>query len=146
MVDLGPKRSPLFRGKLQHISPQDRSIFLLFLEIYEPALEALFYDVRVGKGVEAPKNTSEKMAIMFKKNTQRRIDVVAKFIDNKFLYICEIRPNAGPGSVGNAITNFLLFSNEDPRPSKPAIITDILAQDMQLILNKLNIVLFETNS
>lgn len=144
MIDLGTKRNTLYKGKPPHISALDKQILDVFLAIWILELDALYYDVRVGQGVPIPPETNENMARMFTMNTQRRIDLVFQLTTTDTLYIAEIRPNAGPGALGNALTNYALFTNEDTRPARPAIITDHLAQDMALVLQKFNIALFET--
>lgn len=142
-IELGAKRVPSFRGKWPHVAPLDREILERFLDQREGDIEALYYNVYVGEGIIVETEVDRNLRIGFQKITQRRIDVVLKFYTDSMLYITEIRPHAEPGAVGNALVTWILFRNRDERPSRPAILTDELAQDMQETLEYFNIRLWE---
>ncbi len=146
VVDLGLTIAPQAPQRMRHVSSLDRPIMERFIYQYEDKIESLWYDVRVGKGVVAIDEKNEKLRKMYIGATQRRIDVIIKFLDQVELYLTEIRPHADPGSIGNALTTWFLFKREDPRPVIPCILTDHVGQDIQIVADNFNIKIFQVGA
>lgn len=143
MIRMGEPFDPSWRGRYPQVSPRDRDILDRFLDFHESGIKTLWYNVYVGEGllIEDPENP--EISEGFQQSTQRRIDVVVEFLDQSELHIAEVRPYAGPGALGSALTTWYLFKEEDQRPSVPAIITDRLATDMKAVHENFLVRVFE---
>ncbi len=144
--DLGREFRANYGGRFPHLSPLDSEVFAEFLKIKGMLIECIWCDVRVGKGETPPDNLPEPYRTQLILNSQKRIDAVIKFFNDPLLYICEVRPRAGPGSLGSALTVWYLFAQEDERPAKPCVITDKLAPDMRGTLLFHNVTILETGT
>lgn len=113
-----------------HMKPYDRAIWERFIEANPDKFIKVAYDVCVGTGSPANPIVSEQTGGDVYKLYQRKIDVVA--FDDKATHIIELKPEAGPSSVGQVLFYKMLFV-EDFKPEfipRCVIITDKLLPGM----------------
>lgn len=65
-----------------------------FLRVYETAFTRFDYNVRIGQGLQPPLGASAEDAALWKKLTQKRIDVVAYRRDQTWIIEIDERPGA----------------------------------------------------
>lgn len=113
-----------------HMKPYDREIWEHFIEQNPDRFHKVAYDVCVGTGSPANPIVNELSGGDVYKLYQRKIDVVA--FDSEGTYIIELKPEAGPSSIGQVLFYKMLFL-EDFKPEiipQCVIITDKLLPGM----------------
>lgn len=143
MVSLGPSEKPVVKSRYLHLMPEDRAIWQKFILNGEFLPDEVWYDVRVGRGIELSSGQPEWMHKFAEYSYKKRIDVVGK-IGQDYLII-ECKPYAGIVALGQIIFYSLTFLAEfEPRGNViPVIITDSADPDCVSILADLGCLVFE---
>ena len=119
-------------GKYPHMKPADILIWERFIEAHPDAYDSVQYDLGVGLlppfEVIVVAETGGSDAELY----LRKIDVVG-FKDG-VVDVIELKPNAGPGAVGQVEHNAFLYKNFVDKGSAPnaVLITDDFKPDVLL--------------
>lgn len=143
MVQLGPGVRPVLKVKYHHMMPEDTIIWRRFIENGSYLPDKVWYDVRVGKAVEVPSGQPEWMSKFAEYSTRKRIDMVwRKGLD---YWVVEAKPRAGVVALGQVIYYSEGFRKEYQAPALiiPAIITDVVDEDVRPIFDAIGVVVFE---
>lgn len=129
------------RNWYPHLKPADAQIWTDYINAHPDAYDSVMYDVAVGQGAKIPEGTPDNIARDFKILTQYKIDVVA--FSGGRVDIIELKPNAGSGSIGQALVYRALYRRDvDPNANPRAVvITDILRPDMAEVAAKMGVIL-----
>ena len=143
MVQLGPGVRPVLVNKYPHMMPEDTIIWRRFIENGSYLPDQVWYDVRVGKAVEVPSGQPEWMHKFAEYSTRKRIDMVwRKGID---YWVVEAKPKAGVVALGQVIYYTEGFRKEYQVAGviRPAIITDVVDEDVRPIFDAIGVIVFE---
>lgn len=110
MVELGPGQQAVVMPHYPHMMAEDREVWTKFLEAGRPAVERVWYDVRVGLGVLLGPEVSELERRVAAGVTRKRIDVVAKVGGG--YWVVEVKPVANMAALGQVVTYRRLFVGE----------------------------------
>lgn len=134
---------PLPAVKYPHMMPEDTIIWTRFLKNADVLIDEVWYDVRVGSAVPVDTGQPEWMKRMAEYVTRKRIDVVAR--RGRDYWIIEAKPFAGVVALGQALYYANAFKAEyKPAGSVvPAVVTDLVDPDVQSILDRYGVVVFE---
>lgn len=113
---LGPRFDHSFTGRPAHMSPEDRQIWERWWPTIRHQIKDLYFDVRVGKGKEAPLGEPENFRKMWTDLTQKRIDVVLTRPGE--VWLVEIRFAASPNAIGRLLTYHMLWQDDPALPGK----------------------------
>jgi len=110
--------------------PEDAAVWTRFLNRGGHGIEAVWYDVHVGKAVELPVNSPQWLHTVAQGVTRKRIDVVAR--QNGRYLIIEVKPYANQLALGQAFVYRRLFEVEFPSlgPSVGRIVCDQIDVDV----------------
>ena len=123
-------QAPEWKGTPPHLSRPDLELWLLFREAHASKFLQFYFDVRVGDPLQCPQDFEPNLTRMVEQLSRRRIDVVAEK-ENEW-WLIELRPNAGPGAIGSALTYKFLWE-EDPPDDKttiPVIVTNFFDSNL----------------
>jgi len=125
------------------LNAQSIALWQQWLKLYEPRFTSYEYNVRVGQGILAPAYLTQAEKDLWKKLTQKRIDVVAERPGQT--WIIEIMERPGLAAVGQLIGYQHLYAKYVKTPEKfvAALICARLGYDMRLIFDKQNVVIFQ---
>lgn len=129
-TDLGTAYGKDYTGLPAHMPDTEIKIWTRWKERALENSLRVWFDVGLGPGAPIPENTDPNIAKMWKRNTQRRADVIIEYPTS--VAIVEIRYNANPNVVGRLLTYRRLWLADNPIPDKPVellVVTDILDQD-----------------
>jgi hypothetical protein len=101
-----------------------------WLELYEDRFDSFEYNVRVGKGINAPAGISEEWARVWKMLTQKRIDVVAERENQTWVIEIEERPGLRTFGQVLGYLHFLPQYHPVREVLIPAIISGRMGFDM----------------
>ena len=143
MVLEGIARKPISSIRYPHMLSEDIVIWRRFVECGFYVPDKVWYDVRVGGGVYMDSGQPEWLRKMAEYTYRKRIDVVAR--RGRDYWIIEAKPLAGVVALGQAIYYANAFKIEyKPLGSViPAVVTDIMDQDVGPIFDKYGVVVFE---
>lgn len=132
-VDLGRAFPVDFAGIPPHVSQNDLRLWEEWRRRFSAGYKALYFDVALGEGTEAPPGTPANLAASWRRLTQFRVDLVAD--QGERWDLIEFRPNAGPGAIGAVQVYSTLWrgSPPDARPLRVLIVTDRMAADASLV-------------
>lgn len=125
------------------LNAQSIALWQSWLKLYESRFTSYEYNVRVGAGIVAPAYLSQADKDLWKKLTQKRIDVVAERPGQT--WIIEIMERPGLAAVGQLVGYQHLYSKYVKLPEKfvPALICARLGYDMRLIFEKQQVIIFQ---
>lgn len=136
---LGTPYARAWEGVPPHMSGEDLLLWRKYqTEAIKNAIH-LYFDVGLGGQTEVPPGTSPEMALMWLRNTQKRIDVLVE--EEGRWVIIELRSRASSTAVGRLLQYMDLWK-EDPPNNKPIelrIVTDSIDQDTKRLAEKLGI-------
>lgn len=132
-VELGPKFRPDWQGIPPHVSSEDLVLWERFRREAPGTYAALYFDVALGEGEEAPPGTPLAVAEAWRRLTRFRADVVGERREG--WDIVELRPNAGPGAIGalQVYTTLWGVGPPDGRPVRAILVTDRCVEDVQTV-------------
>jgi len=143
MVPLGPAQQPIILPKYKHMMPEDTLIWRQFIRNGKYLPDQVWYDVRVGHGIQVPTGQPNWMHKFAEYSYRKRIDIVwRKSLD---YWIVECKPFAGIVALGQVIYYGVAFELEY-RPERAvgrAIITDQVDPDLVDLFESLGVVVFE---
>jgi len=131
--------------KYPHMMPEDTIIWRRFIELGQYLPDEVWYDVRVGAGIEIPSGQPEWMQRFAEYNYKKRIDVVARR-GNLWLVI-ETKPKAGIVALGQIVYYSWAFQREYRPVGRVvgALITDVVDPDVRPLFDVAGIVVFEVD-
>jgi len=136
---LGTPYPQKWEGRPPRMSSEDLTIWLRYrTEAIKKALN-IYFDVGLGGQTEVPPGTSPEMALMWFRNTQKRVDVIVE--EPERWVIIELRPHAQSSAIGRLLQYFDLWK-EDPPDSRMVdlrLVTDTVDQDTKKLAEKLGI-------
>lgn len=143
MVSLGPSEKPILKTRYLHLMPEDTLIWRRFIRNGQFLPDEVWYDIRVGGGIELPSGQPEWMQRFAEYSYRKRIDIVGR--KGRDYYIIECKPGAGIVALGQVIYYSLAFLAEIKPPGEviPAVITDRVDPDVLPIFNDLEIQIYE---
>jgi len=126
-------------GPFTHMSQEEKSIWLRWLEAGGTRHAPFLYDVRVGDGLQMPAGSSGYAIRSAWALTTKRIDAV--YFVGDIAIIIEVKRRAGAGAVGQLITYRDLFMKIQGfwKSATMLLITDELQPDMKTVLQQNNI-------
>ena len=136
---LGTPYPQTWEGRPPHMSGEDLELWLKYRPIAIQKALKIYFDVGLGGQTEVPEGTSPEMALMWLRNTQKRIDVLIE--EEKKWVIIELRSRAQASAVGRLLQYFNLWK-EDPPDKKIVelnLVTDTVDQDTKNLAEKLGI-------
>lgn len=112
------------------MSVSDRAIWERFLNKYVGAYDSMQYDFHVGD--PPPFNTLNDAGEDWEQDKLYRLRIDAIGLLEKEIHVIEIKPNAGPSTIGQIKSYKTLYErDEEPRvPVKAVIITDVERPNM----------------
>ncbi len=118
----------------------DVPIWERWLELHASEFEGFDYDVRVGRGRNAPASFSPEFRKDITDLTQMRIDAVA--VQSGLIDIIEVKQNAGASAIGQVLTYKELYedSPEALLIRRLVIVTDNPHPDLVRAAEKLGVV------
>lgn len=130
-------------GPFVHMSQEEKSIWMRYLQQGGSRNAPFIYDVRVGDGVQMPAGSSSYAVKSAYALTTKRIDVV--YFQNGNAVIVEVKRRAGLSAVGQLIGYRDLFKLTPGFTGEIAmlLVTDNLQPDMRPILSDNNISYYE---
>lgn len=122
-----------------HLLPVDIPVWRRYLEEYGHQFVKIEYDIRVGKGAQAPLGTPENIRKMWNDLSKKRIDAVA-FTTTKIVVI-EITRVAGMKAIGQMKTYPILYelTYRPFLPVEPLLVCEELLADISPALTVNNI-------
>jgi hypothetical protein len=128
--ELGPGTVPCVRMFYPHMLSEDAKVWTRFLMINPNAFEQVWYDVHVGRAIEADRRSPEWLQSMADHISRKRIDVVAKKLSNYL--IIEIKPVLDMTALGQVLCYSKLFREEFRNRGQvvPMIICDVKGPDV----------------
>jgi len=131
-----------FRYKYTQMFPGDVPLWERFLRLQGKEFRKFEYDVKVGRGIEAPPDWAEQYRKATRILSLKRIDVVG-YKDNQ-VWIFEVKPDAGLSALGQLIGYRTLWLRERKEPPYVilALITDRLNEDERYLFEQHGIKLF----
>jgi hypothetical protein len=114
------------------MSPEDVRIWDRYLPLIRDQVSAMYFDVGLGSGATLPETEPENYRRMWKRNTQKRADVLA-VVDNE-LWLIELRYAASSSAIGRLLMYRLLYL-QDPKLGKSLrliLVTDQYDADVEL--------------
>lgn len=126
-----------------HMAKHDERIWERFLTRYAGYFEEVAYDVAIGGSETTDPYATERERLMWRINTAKRIDAVARNADE--LWLVEVRPQAGLAAVG-AVLGYTYLSELDKWPDRPLIMTiatDRTDNDIRLVCQAFEVQLVE---
>jgi len=110
MAALGLGRPAVIASKYPHLMPEDRAIWRRYLEIGRYVPDEVWYDVRVGVGVEVPSGAPVWLDKFAEYATRKRIDIVGRY--GEAFAVIECKPRAGMVALGQALFYGWAFERE----------------------------------
>ena len=121
------------------MSGEDLSLW----EKYRPSIISktlrLYFDVGLGGQTEVPEGTSPEMALMWLRNTQKRIDVLIE--EETKWKIVELRVMAQASAIGRLLQYLDLWKDDPPNNKNVdlVLVTNVLDLDTKKLAEKLAI-------
>lgn len=136
---LGTSFSKTWEGIPPHMSTED---LIIWKDYKSQAIKNsinIYFDVGIGGETRVPPGTTPEMALMWLRNTQKRIDVLIE--EETRWIIIELRARAQASAVGRLLQYFDLFK-DDPPNNKPIflrLITNNEDRDTKRLAEKMGI-------
>ena len=135
--------NPIFeyvkRGEYTHMSPVDKVIWERFIDTYPNKYDSVQYDFRVGDPPPFNPLMPDGEDLNQDALYRLRIDVVGRDGNNR--NIIEIKPNAGPSTIGQVKSYKALYTrDEEPKGiTSMLIITDKIQPNMEWLCKLENV-------
>jgi len=110
-TELGQAYNPSWTAYPPGMSSEDCYIYYLWRKKYMGKPEKLYFNVRVGRGRPCPPEHPENIREMWRRQTQKRIDMIAVYPN--IVHIVEFRHLANPNAVGRLLCYEMCYL-EDP--------------------------------
>lgn len=129
--------------KYRHMMPEDVIVWTKFLKNDDVVFDEVWYDLRVGLGIEVDTAQPEWLKRMADYTHRKRIDVVARRGED--YWIIEAKPFAGVVAFGQALYYAEAFKAEYRPPAAviPCVVTDICDKDVLPVFDSYGVVVFE---
>jgi len=130
---------PTWAGSPPHMSKEDLVLWRKYrLTAIQKAVR-LYFDVGLGGQTEVPPGTAPEMALMWLRNTQKRIDVLIE--EEKKWVIIELRERAGASAIGRLLQYFDLWKQDPPddRIVELRLVTDFEDRDARGLAERMGI-------
>ena len=134
---------PLVLPKYRHLMREDAAIWRRFIKQGKYLPDAVWYDVRVGLGVELPTGRPEWMATMAEYSWRKRIDIVGRA--GLAWWVIECKPGAGVVALGQAVYYSMAFAAEYAHAGVvlPVVITDVVDGDVLPVFEAQRVIVLE---
>jgi len=131
--------SPSPLPKYPGLGYQDAAIVDSYLRTKPAGLVRVSYSVPVGQGRPQTVDTTPAIAADWKYLTSLKVDAIFEFTDR--VELCEIKPNAGAGAIGQLLCYNILMRQAifTQLPIYNVILTDDIHPDVALCAGLLNI-------
>lgn len=116
MADLGTGQKSIVMSSYPHMLPADAVIWTRYLRKPVVPMLRVWYDLHVGKPVEAAIDQPEYIRLVAFGVSRKRIDVVAKV--KAGWWVIEVKPVAGPVALGQVVNYSRLFRTEYKKPGE----------------------------
>lgn len=93
--------SELDRPTYPGLNPSATALWRIWLKYYETSFESFQYNVRVGQGIHPLASLTDAEKDLWKKLTQKRVDVVAERVNQT--WILEIQERADLRTLGQLV-------------------------------------------
>ena len=126
----------------RHMMPLERPIWSRFLEATDLEILAVEYDVHVGRGAEIDPAWSEATKRQVLATSRKRIDAVLH--TPEAIIICEVKPRAGMGALGQLLAYRQLYIKEHPtgREVKMAVVCERVEPDVPEVMAQHGITIY----
>ena len=143
--ELGPGTVPCIRMFYPHMLKEDAAVWTRFLMMNPLVFKTVWYDVHVGRAIEADKRSPEWLQTMADGISRKRIDVVGLWKTNYF--IIEIKPCLDMTALGQVLTYTKLFRDEfsNRGPVLPMIICDVKGPDVPNVADDYGVDCYEND-
>jgi hypothetical protein len=123
-------------GYYPHLAEKEIPIWERFMQKNPGFFESVDYDVVCGSGHDLPDDLAEPWQRNAKYLGKYKIDVVG--YKGGVHYIVEVRPSAGPSSIGSTLSYAVLYQSErnNEIESEPIILTDVERPDMRALCDE----------
>jgi len=136
MPSLADERSwpPETLAKYPHMAPLDKEVWERFLAKYGKEYQRMYYDVKVGKGVEPDPEWMPSIQRDAKVLSRFRIDVIAEKTDT--YEVIEVKPRPSMGIIGQIIGYTKLFIQDysPTKPVSPVVVCEQIADEIRELL------------
>lgn len=119
-----------WNGKPPQITHQEWEIWEDFKDAHYDEIKRIFYNVRVGGGIEPPLDTDAEYSLLWLTSTMLRIDAVVE--TDKEVWIIELRPRLTKSMLGS-LHIYLALWNADPKIDKPAFAIGVVEEGSPII-------------
>ncbi len=140
MVDLGIKYNSTYDGIPPRLGRVEIEIWSRWRDEALNGAKSVWFDVGLGDGAPIPKGTPPAYAKMWRRNTQKRADVIIEYSNS--LWIVEIRSIANPNVIGRLLVYEKLWKDANPLPHLPVqlvVVSDTLEKETALTAKSLGI-------
>ena len=136
---LGNPYPQTWEGVPPHMYGEDLGLWYKYRPTVIQKALRIYFDVGLGGQMEVPPETPPEMAVMWLRNTQKRIDVLIE--EEKKWIIIELRARAQASAIGRLLQYFNLWKEDPPdnRTVELRLITDTVDQDTKNLAEKLGI-------
>lgn len=127
--------STLLPYRLLHKYPgmrsKDEAIWDEFVRRHPGTFTQVYYNVHVGDPAMSEQKKTEMIASGYYDVTQWCVDALA--FDGEKEYVIEIKPNAGPGSLGQVLAykELLMYEGRASHNAVPVVVTDAISPIME---------------
>lgn len=130
MVLLGMMQKPVVMPHYPHMMAEDIEVWSRYLASPVVAIEGVWYDVHVGRGMEVSKNATEVEKRVAAGVGKKRIDAVCRC--EGVLWVVEVKPVAGMLALGQAVNYTNLFVREFAplQPVMAVVVCDRFDEDV----------------
>lgn len=129
------------RSHYPHLKPQEIAIWERFIERNPDAYDEVEYDLALGLKPPFSTLVSPETGGNDERLYLRKIDVVGYKGDS--VEVIEIKPNAGPGAIGQVLAYATLYKHFVNAAAKLSarVITDLARADMYILAAQMNVAL-----
>ncbi|MCI0619653.1 hypothetical protein L0Y40_01290 [Candidatus Wolfebacteria bacterium] len=122
--------------------PKDEALWDEFVNNNRDAFDDCYYDVHIGEPEADPRKKSAMLATGMYEVSQWCVDVVARSGDA--IYVIEIKPDAGPGALGQALAykKLLVLEGKVPKNAIPLVLTDSISPILQKAADELGVLVW----
>lgn len=130
MPGLGVSQKPIVMPSYPHMLAEDTAVWSKYLADPVIAIQEVWYDVHVGKGMLLPVGASDLDKRISSGVSRKRIDVVASV--QGVLWVIEVKPRAGMMALGQVLSYLRLFIEEyRPRGEvRGVVVCDSVDEDL----------------
>lgn len=141
-----------FRTYFPGLVPIETKIWREWLKEHEGDFDSFEYNVHVGEGIKAPERAitndpefDQKMREMWKKLTQRKIDVVGYRAGEVWIFEVEDRPGTTALGQLQFYETLLPRTRETPEPIQLAVVGRRIGDDVLRVFEEHNVVVWRVD-